>query len=509
MDSFWGSFVQILSWPCVGFLVGGTLIGLVLGVIPGLGGITILSILLPLTYTVDFQYSIVLMTAILAVTITSDTIPTILIGVPPTASASATILDGHAMALKGEAARALGASYTSSIIGGVLGAMCLWLSIPILRPIVLAFGPPEIFVVALWGLSMLGALSSGNMLKGLAAGLLGILLGTIGRAPTSGIYRYSFDIPYLIDGLKIVTVSLGLFAIPEVIKMAVVKGSIPGGEIRGNLLRGQLQGMADVFRHWGLLIRATMLGVWIGIVPGVGSATADWFAYAHAVQSAKDKSQFGKGDVRGVIAPEASNNSCKGGDFIPTLAFGVPGSASMSLILGAFMMAGIHPGPNMLTTDIGITYKIIWSLALANVVGGGVCLLATSQIAKLLYLPKHYLIAVITTFLILAVYIGTKDIGDVLVMIIFGVLGFAMKQYGWARPPLIVGFVLSEITEWNFVISVTLMGISWLLRPMVVGMIVLFVLNQVWTSFKERQLARDEALIRLAPKPEERDEDED
>jgi len=509
MDSFWGAFVGILCWPCVGFLVGGTLLGLILGVIPGLGGITILALLLPLTYTIDFQYSIVLMTAILAVTITSDTIPTILIGVPPTAGASATLLDGHAMALNGEAARALGASYTSSIIGGVLGAICLWLSIPILRPFVLAFGPPEIFVVALWGLSMLGALSSGNMLKGLAAGFLGILLGTIGRSPNSGIYRYSFDIPYLIDGLKIVTVSLGLFAIPEVIKMATAKGSIPGGKIRGNLLRGQLQGMADVFRHWALLIRGSLIGVWIGVVPGVGAVTADWFAYAHAVQSAKDKSRFGKGDVRGVIAPEASNNSCKGGDFIPTLAFGVPGSASMSLVLGAFLIAGIHPGPNMLTTDIGITYTIIWALALANIVGGGICLLATSQIAKLLYLPQHYLIAVITTFLILAVYIGAKDIGDILVMIIFGVLGFAMKQYGWARPPLIVGFVLSNIAEWNFVISITLMGISWIWRPMVLGMIAIFVLNQIWTFLKERQIARDEAIKRLAPTPMKEDNDED
>jgi TctA family transporter len=237
--------------------------------------------------------------------------------------------------------------------------------------------------------------------------------------------------------------------------------------------------------------------------------TADWFAYAHAVQSAKDKSRFGKGDVRGVIAPEASNNSCKGGDFIPTLAFGVPGSASMSLVLGAFLIAGIHPGPNMLTTDIGITYTIIWALALANIVGGGICLLATSQIAKLLYLPQHYLIAVITTFLILAVYIGAKDIGDILVMIIFGVLGFAMKQYGWARPPLIVGFVLSNIAEWNFVISITLMGISWIWRPMVLGMIAIFVLNQIWTFLKERQIARDEAVKRLAPSPMKEDNDED
>jgi len=507
MDTFFGSFLTILSWPYVGFLMGGTMIGLVLGVIPGLGGVTILSILLPLTYTMNFNYAIIMMTAMLAVTITSDTIPTILIGVPPTASASATLLDGHALALKGEAARALGASYTSSIIGGLLGAVCLGLSIPILRPIVLAFGPPEVFMVAIWGLSMLGALSSGSPLKGLSAGFLGVLLGTVGRAPTSGIYRYSFDIPYLIDGLKIVPLSLGLFAIPEVIKLAVEKGLTQVGDVRGSLLRGQLQGMLDVMRHWSLLIRSTLIGVWVGIVPGVGSATADWFAYAHAVQTAKDRTQFGKGDIRGVIAPEASNNSCKGGDFIPTLAFGVPGSVSMALLLGAFMIAGVHPGPNMLGKDIGITYKIVWALALANVVGGGICLLFTSQIAKIIYLPKHYLISVITPFLILAVYMGARDIGDILVMILFGLLGFGMKQCGWARPPLIVGFVLSEITEWNFVISVTLMGMSWLLRPMVIAMIVIFALNQVWTSLRERRLAKDQDIKALVPKEVEADED--
>jgi TctA family transporter len=181
----------------------------------------------------------------------------------------------------------------------------------------------------------------------------------------------------------------------------------------------------------------------------------------------------------------------------------------MSLVLGAFLIAGVHPGPNMLTTDIGITYTIIWALAIANIVGGGICLLATSQIAKLLYLPKHYLITVITTFLTLAVYIGAKDVGDILAMIIFGALGFAMKQYGWARPPLIVGFVLSNIAEWNFVISITLMGISWLWRPMVLGMIFIFVLNQVWTYLKERQIARDEAIKRLAPKTVGGEDDED
>ncbi len=507
MDTFIGSFLTVLSWPYVGFLMSGTMIGLVLGVIPGLGGITILSMLLPLTYTMKFEYAIIMMTSILAVTITSDTIPTILLGIPPTASASATLLDGHQLALKGEASRALGASYTSSIIGGVLGAICLGISIPILRPIVLAFGPPEVFMVALWGLSMLGALSSGSPLKGLSAGFLGVLLGTIGRAPTSGVYRYSFDIPYLIDGIKIVTISLGLFAIPEVIKLAVEKGVTREGDIRGNLLRGQLQGMRDVVSNWFLLFRASMIGVWVGIVPGVGSATADWFAYAHAVQSAKDRSQFGKGDIRGVIAPEASNNSCKGGDFIPTLAFGVPGAASMALVLGAFLIAGVHPGPNMLTKDVGITYKIIWALALANVIGGGICLLFTSQIAKIVYMPKHYLISVITSFLILAVYMGARDLGDVLVMILFGLLGFGMKQCGWPRPPLIVGFVLSDITEWNFVISVTLMGLSWLLRPMVIGMIVIFVLNQVWTSLKERRLMRDKDTKVFAPKEVEDDED--
>lgn len=490
MDTFWGSFLQILSWPYIGFLAGGTLMGLVLGVIPGLGGITILAMLLPLTYTLNFNYAIVMMAALLAVTVTSDTIPTILIGLPPTASASATLLDGHAMAVKGEPARALGASYTSSIIGGLIGAISLGITVPILRPIVLAFGPPEIFMVALWGLSMIGALSSGSVTKGVAAGLIGILFGTIGRAPTSGVYRFSFDIPYLIDGISIVPVSLGLFAIPEVIKLAIEKDTTAGESIRGNLLRGQVQGMLDVLHHWFLLLRASLIGVWIGIVPGVGSVTADWFAYAHAVQTARDRSEFGKGDVRGIIAPEASNNACKGGDFIPTLAFGVPGSASMAILLGAFIVAGVHPGPNMLGKDVGITYRIVWALALANVIGGGICLLFTSQIAKIIYLPKHFLISVITPFLIIAVYMGARNLADIVAMILFGAVGFGMKRCGWPRPPMVVGFVLSELTEWNLVISVKLMGLSWLLRPMVIALIAIFVLNQAYTSIRERRIAK-------------------
>ena len=490
METFWGCFLQILSWPYIGFLAGGTVMGLLLGVIPGLGGITILTMLLPLTYTMNFNYAIVLMSALLAVTVTSDTIPTILIGIPPTASASATLLDGHAMAAKGEPARALGASYTSSIIGGLIGAVSLGMAVPILRPIAAAFGPPEIFMVALWGLSMIGALSSGSVTKGLTAGFLGILLGTIGRAPTSGIYRFSFDIPYLIDGINIVPLSLGLFAIPEVIKLAIEKSTTTGKGFRGHLLRGQIQGMLDVARHWFLLLRASLIGVWIGIVPGVGSVTADWFAYAHAVQTAKDRSQFGKGDVRGIIAPESSNNSCKGGDFIPTLAFGVPGSASMAILLGAFLVAGIHPGPNMLGKDVGITYRIVWALALANVIGGGICLIFTSQIAKIIYLPKHFLISLITPFLIIAVFMGARNPADICVMIIFGLIGFGMKKCGWPRPPMVVGFVLAELTEWNLVVSVQLMGMAWVLRPMVIAMIAIFILNQVYTSIRERRIAK-------------------
>jgi len=228
------------------------------------------------------------------------------------------------MAKNGEAARALSASFIASLLGGLLGALVLFASLPVLRPLVLSFSSPEFFILTLWGISMVGILSGNAPIKGILAGILGVLIATVGLDAKSGIERFSFNTPYFWEGIDLVLVALGIFGIPQVIDLAGRKGAIAKG-------RGYLQGISDCFQHWWLLLRTSIIGAWVGFLRGLGRSVADWFAYAHAVQTEKNRENFGKGDVRGVIASEGSNNAKEGGDYIPTLAFGIPGGTSTAL----------------------------------------------------------------------------------------------------------------------------------------------------------------------------------
>ena len=257
---------------------------------------------------------------------TASAFTSILISVPGSTGSQATILDGHPMAKNGEGARALSASFVASLLGGIFGALVLFASLPVLRPLVLSFSSPEFFILTIWGVSMVGILSGNAPIKGLLGGILGVLISTVGLDAKSGVERYAFNISYFWEGIDLVLVALGIFAIPEVIDLAGRKGAIAKAEEFG---RGYVQGIKDVFIHWWLLIRTSIIGVWVGFLPGLGSSVADWFAYAHAVQTEKNRENFGKGDVRGVIASEGSNNAKEGGDYIPTLAFGIPGGTSI------------------------------------------------------------------------------------------------------------------------------------------------------------------------------------
>lgn len=494
MELFFESLGHTLGWPTFGLIVVGVGLGLVLSIIPGLGGITGLTILLPLTYTLDFRDAIAMMLGLAAVTATGDSLPAILLGVPGTSAATATIVDGYEMTKRGEGARALGASYMSSALGGVFGAVVLALSIPVVRPLVLAFGAPELFMLSLWGLTMVASLASGAPLRGFAAGCLGLLLATVGRDPSLGHLRYDFGQPFLWDGVPIVPLALGLFAIPELIGLVVRRkamGQTAGPGTR-SLLRGQIRGIVDAVQNWWLVLRCSAIGAWVGFLPGVGGSVADWFAYAHARQTCKNSGTFGKGDVRGVIAPECSNNAVKGGDLIPTIAFGIPGSASMAILLGAFIIAGVKPGPDMVGQDIGITYTMIWSLVIANVLGAGVCLLLTRYLARIAYLPSQYLVATLIPIMALAAYVVNTSMQDVWLLVVFAGLGYVMKQFNWPRPPLMVGFVLGPLLEDNLTVSMSLNGWGWLLRPVTLLMAVLLVASLTYTIWQQQRAKRVE-----------------
>ncbi len=467
------------------FLAAGVLIGLCIGVIPGLGGIVGMALLLPFTFEMDPYSAFAFLLGMGSVTTTSDTIPAVLFGVPGTTGSAATILDGHPLAKQGQAGRAFGAAYTASLIGGVFGALLLAVSIPVLRPVMLYLGSPELLSFSIFGLSMVAVLSSGAPLRGLAAAGFGLMVAMIGADPQTGTLRWTLDTLYLWDGLPLVPVTLGLFALPELADMAIERRSIAGDASLGKR-SGQWQGVKDTLRHWWLVLRVSWLGSALGAVPGLGSAVIDWIAYGHAARTEKGASEtFGKGDIRGVIASEGSNNAKEGGALVPTIAFGVPGSASMAILLGAFLIHGLVPGPNMLGSNLDVTYAIVWSVALANVLGAGLCFLASDQFAKIAVIRQPVIMPIILCVLFIGAYQGSRQWGDFHALLFFGVLGWVMKRQGWPRPPLILGVVLGGIVERYLFISVERYGAEWLTRPVVAVVLLIALIGLCGPLVKE------------------------
>jgi len=449
-------------------LFSGVLMGLVLGILPGIGGLVGLALLLPFTFNLDPFAAFALLLGLAAVTSTSDTIPAILFGVPGTAASQATVLDGLPMSKKGEAGRALSAAYTASLMGGLFGALLLGLTLPALRPVILYIGSPELLALAVFGISSVSVLSGNAPLRGLAAAGFGIMIAMIGSDPQTGTLRWTMDTLYLWEGMPLVPAVLGLFALPELCDLAIKRTAIASKSVY-NVRAGMLRGMKDALENWWLVLRCSWLGAFFGAIPGIGGSVVDWLAYGHAIRSVKGASQtFGTGDVRGVIAPESANNAKEGGALVPTVAFGVPGSAGMAILLGAFMIHGLVPGPDMLTKNLTITYTMVWSVAVANVLGAGLLFLFSGQFAKVATLRYTLILPVIMAVMYVGAFQANRNWGDLYVLILFGLMGWLMKQLKWPRPPLILGFILGDIIERYMFISIQRYEWSWLAHPMVV-----------------------------------------
>jgi TctA family transporter len=335
---------------------------------------------------------------------------------------------------------------------------------------------------------MVGILSGNAPIKGILAGILGVLIGTVGLDAKSGIERFSFNTPYLWEGIDLVLVALGIFGIPEVIDLAGRKGAIAKAEEFG---RGYVQGIIDCFQHWWLLLRTSIIGAWVGFLPGLGSSVADWFAYAHAVQTEKNRENFGKGDVRGVIASEGSNNAKEGGDYIPTLAFGIPGGTSTALVLTAFIAVGIKPGPDMLTSQLNLTFAVIWTLVIANILATAICMVFAKPIARVCFLPFYAIVPPVVAFIFIGAFAANFHSYDLTGLMIFSLLGFFMRRYGWPRAPLVLGVVLGDKMELYLWLSYTRYGLEWLARPMVIALIVLLLASIAYPIITGRKHRRD------------------
>lgn len=483
----WGLILQPIV---LGYLVLGVVMGLCIGVFPGLGGIAGLSLLLPFMFGMDPVLGLALMVGMVAVVPTSDTFASVLMGIPGSSASQATVLDGFPMAKKGMAARALSAAFASSLFGGLVGASFLTIFILIARPIVLEFRTPELLMITIFGLSMVGILAGRVAIKGIVAAGLGMLVGTIGEGASSGDLRMSsYDFPYLTDGLKLVIVGLGIFAIPEIISLLRRDRSISD---RPQLGGGWLAGVKDWFANIWLSVRCSIIGVVVGVIPGLGGSVVDWIAYGHAVQTTPDKSNFGKGEVRGVIGPESSNNAKEGGGLVPTLLFGIPGSGSMAIFIGAIALLGsgqIEVGPAMLKNNLDITYAIVWLLALANVVGTVICIAASGGIAKLTTIRFVLLAPFLFMIISFAAFQSGQNLMDLVALFGIGLLGILMRRFDWSRPAFLIGFVLSNPAETyaNQAIQIAQSrfrrgfgeGIDYIFTPIVIVLLIITVLSVV------------------------------
>ena len=474
------AFLTLMEPHRLMFLGLGCMMGLVLGIVPGIGGLTGTAMLLPFTFAMDPYSAFALLLGLGATTATGDPIPAVLFGVPGGAASAATVLDGFPMAKRGEAGRALSAAYMSSLMGGIFGAMLLAISIPILRPVMLYLGSPELLAFSILGISMVAVLSGNAPLRGVAAGCLGVMIAMIGSDPQTGTLRWTFESLYLWDGLPLTPLLLGLFALPELCDLLIARTTISKDIDKKNIYRGQWQGVKDCFQHWWLILRCSWIGGGIGSIPGISASVVDWLAYGHALKTEKGASQtFGKGDVRGVIASESSNNAKEGGALVPTIAFGVPGSATMAILLGAFLIHGLVPGPDMLHKNLDITYTMVWSVALANILGAGACYAFSPQFAKLATLRYTLILPAVLGIVYIGAFEASRNWGDLFALLLFGLLGWVMKQHKWPRPPLVLGLVLGDSIERYMFISIERYGFSWLWRPVVIVLLVMAIIGIV------------------------------
>lgn len=450
------------DWLTMFYLMLGVLIGVLFGIIPGLGGTTAVALLLPLTFGMQPEQAITLMGGILGSSAIGGSVAAILINAPGTAPNAATCFDGYPMTRQGKAGIAIGAAVAASSIGGLIGVVILIAVLPITKSIVLLFGPPAFFMLAVLGLTSL-TVASGNLLRGLLAACVGLLIGFVGYDDLGGTLRYTFDSAFLWDGISLVPTLIGLFAIAEMIKLYVEGGSI-AKSMDPKLIRisGTWLGIKSVFSNMKTVLSGSAIGSIVGMVPGVGGTVASFLAYSFAAQTTRKNNHFGQGDIRGVIAPEAANNAKDGGSLIPTLAFGIPGSAEMALFLGVLIMHGMAPGPMLLIEREWSIMVLIIALALATVLSGLVVLLAARLLIKISFINSVIIIPAVLTISLVGAYALNAHMGDVVVAVIFGVFGYLMIKFDYPRITLVIALVLGSMMERSFLQSMIMFrGDGW------------------------------------------------
>ena len=462
VEGMMSGLVQAVSLSVLPYLVVGSLFGLVIGVIPGLSGHFAMAMVVTFLYSMEPGAGIAFILGAHATVAQGGGLTAILFSTPGTGQNAATLLDGPPMRDKGEAGVAVGAAMAACFLGATFGAIVLGLLIPVLRTVVLFFGPPEVFVLAFLALTFVAVLGKEDITRSLIAGLLGLLLAMIGVDNVTNTHRFTLGSDRLADGLSLVPVILGLFAVAEMIELWGRGGPLAKNTSKAltaaETQKQIFQGIGLAFRNWWLVLRCSAIGTTMGLIPGLGSAPAAFVAYGHAKQTAKDKASFGKGNVEGVIAPEAANDAVEGGALASTIAFGIPGSSSMAILLSGLFILGLETGPHMLNDNVDIIFIMIFTIIIGNLIGTIVGMFLVNPLSRATSIRAEIMVPVLLLIIVTGAYAGERSLFDIGIAIFFGVIGYLMKILNYSRAALLIGFVLGFTVEKNLYLALLLDG---------------------------------------------------
>jgi putative tricarboxylic transport membrane protein len=449
LDVWLGAIQGLLQPRELMFLGVGMIIGLLFGAIPGLGGSTALALLMPLTYGLEPITALALSGGVMGAVPMGGSITAILLNTPGTAPNAATCLDGYPLAQQGKAGLAIGAAASANAIGGIIGTISVLAVLPIAKSLVLLFGPPEFFLLAMFGLVTTAMAARGKLLRGLITGGLGLMISFIGYNEVMGGERFTFGIDYLWDGVHLVPALIGLFAVAEMINLSVRGGTV-SKDATAVKITSMAGGLLETFTHWRTVLRGSLIGTVVGAIPGVGGVVASFLSYSMTVQASKNPESFGKGNIQGVIAPEAAINAKDGSALIPTLAFGIPGGAEMAVFLGILVLHGLQPGPMMLTQNQTEIYGLVWALTLSCLLASFIGLLFVGPLAMVTLVDSRILVPLVLCIAMVGSYAIDANIGNVLLTGVFGVVGYLMIRYDYPRLTVVIALVLGGAAERNF-----------------------------------------------------------
>lgn len=466
MDALLSGLFVLADPSLLLLLFAATLGGVIIGALPGLNATTGAALLLPFTLTMEPIPAIAALTAIYCSATFAGAITAILINTPGTAASATTCLDGYPLAKRGEAGRALGMAVIASTVGGIISVICLMAAAPLLARAAYQFSPPEYFALTLFGLSMLAAIGDGSPLKNLIAGGFGVLLAVVGVDNLTTVERFTFGSYELYEGIGFVPVLIGVFGISELLVQAsnlkVVREQVLMKAIK-------LPGRDDIRKTWKTILRSSGIGTFIGILPAEGATVASMIGYNEAKRWSKTPDEFGKGAIEGVAGSEAANNAATGGAMVPTLALGIPGSATAAVILAGMMVHGIRPGPTMFTEQAEFAYAVFWSMMLVNVLFFFFGLGGAKIFARLTLIPTRIMWPSVFVFSIVGAYALDQSIFDVWIALTAGVVGFFMRRYGFSVVPLAIGLILGGMLEQRLGQSMVMLDEQWWLmftRPL-------------------------------------------